>query len=71
MEFRDFWDDGDSGIRCELELCVQPYGAALLPGPEPAKLARTAPDSCAHEPQQHWGQAVGSRAQQAAQTKGL
>lgn len=71
VEFKGFWDDGDSGIWCELELCVWPFGAALLPGPEPAKLVRTGPDSCAHEPQQHRGQAVGSCAQQAAQTKGL
>lgn len=64
-------DDGDPGVGCEPELGVRASGAALLRGPEPAQLVQPTADARAQEAQQHRGQAVGPRAQQAAQTKGL
>lgn len=65
------WHDGDLGIGCKLELGVRASGAALLRGSESAQSVQPATDPCAQEAQQHWGQAMGPRPQQAAQTKGF
>lgn len=66
-----FWDDGNHGVGCKLELGVRAPGAALLRGPEPAQSVQPTTDPCAQEAHQHRGQAMGPRPQQAAQTKGL
>lgn len=64
------WDDGDPCVGCELEFSVWASGAAMLRGPEPAQPG-PATDPCAKEAHQHWGEAMGSRPQQATPTKGL
>lgn len=63
------WDDGGPGFGYKFELCLWAFGAALLRGRQPS--VQPAADPCAEEAPQHRGQAMGARAEQAAQTKGL